>query len=322
MKTCQIYGHNGFDLCVTFNLVKFYQKLGFKTFFSEKIYEVDLLIVIRPTNRPFDLSKYHIPAIHIYDYVGNDFDNFADNLNKKIVYIFTTTDTKRQRIISNMNILPENVFVALPPVDIDMWVYKSNSIKKSEKLVHIGNYKPVTDEDLYRTNFFEYIKNNVVDVWGLNWNNDFVGGKYKGKSSLFNVSKVYANTKVALGFMYPFQRDVTFSSRFWQTTLNGCYLLSEPSVFSQIIPGIIQTNFEIEDVKNAINNIPNDKDLKKIAIDFWTSENTKINVIVQGIVKQTNNINSISIFKYLKLLIINTLRYWYQKINIFNLILK
>ncbi len=56
MKTCLIYGHGGLDLDVTFNLLYFYKRLGFKTYFSEKLYDADLLVVVRAINKVLDLT--------------------------------------------------------------------------------------------------------------------------------------------------------------------------------------------------------------------------------------------------------------------------
>jgi hypothetical protein len=254
MKTCLIYGHDGgLDLCVTFNMVSFYRKLGFKVFFSAKLYEANILVVLRTVDKPIDLSTYHYQLIHVFDYLGCDYDSFVTSINHQITYIFCTSENKRQHIIKDCNFPGSHIFVALPPVETSLWISKKRKIKYD--CVHVGNYKPVTIADPVKEKFLNAVSELKAHVWGLNWTNKVHASLYHGKAGLFKVVDIYAKSKFALGLMYPFQREVTYSSRFWLAPLNGCSLFSEPGLYTREIPGIIETDYSLSDIesKAAIN---------------------------------------------------------------------
>lgn len=116
--------------------------------------------------------------------------------------------------------------------------------------------------------------------------------------------------------MVPFQRNVTFSGRFWQSTLNGCYLISEPGYYTNIIPGVIETNYETENFNKAIHTVTNRNLLKKQAHNFWQKENDKIRSIISSISPKSEKQKSFELLLfiyYFKYAINNYMKIGYQK---------
>lgn len=322
MKTCLIYGHGGLDLDVTFNLLYFYKRLGFKTYFSEKLYDADLLVVVRAINKVLDLTSFNYSNIHIFDYGGWDYDEVIKSINNKITYIFCTSEVKKKKAVEELNFPEQNIFIALPPVELDLWILPEKKIKY--EFVHIGNYKPISNDDPIKEKFLYAIEKLKVNVWGLNWNNKLAKGLYKGKAGLFEVSSIYAQSKFALGLMYPFQRNYTFSGRFWHAPLNGCFLFSEPGVYTNLIPGVIETDYSINDIENHLNKSENRIKLMISAKQFWTNQNNIIRSIILPTLNLNNNNNVYLQYKryfiFLRLLFSNIFRYVYQKYKIFKII--
>ena len=170
--------------------------------------------------------------MHVYDYGGWGYDSFVNSVDHKKTYIFSTSEKTKERLIKNLGFPQEHIFIALPPVETSLWIAKKTRIKYD--FVHIGNYKNIEDDDNVRKSFLDCMLQLKVDVWGLGWINN-EKGKYHGKVGLFKVSDIYSSSKYALGLMYPFQRNVTFSGRFWHAPLNGCYLFTEPGLYTKII---------------------------------------------------------------------------------------
>jgi hypothetical protein len=124
MKTCLIYGHNGLDLDVVFYIRSFYRKLGFKVFFSDKLCDADLLVVVRAVDKPINIKPYNFLQVHVFDYGGWDYDAFINSINHNITYIFCTSELKRKRLINLLNFPTSHTYIALPPVDINIWSKK------------------------------------------------------------------------------------------------------------------------------------------------------------------------------------------------------
>lgn len=318
MKTCLIYGHNGLDLDVTLNLCSFYRRLGFKVFFADKLYDADLLVVLRAVDAEIDISPYHYSLIHVYDYVGWDYDAFVNTVGHSITFIFCTSPKKRERLIRELHFPEENVFVALPPVDVKLW---SKSIKDVQyEIVHIGNFKPISNGDPIKQLFNEAIIHFKTNVWGMGWTID--KNYYHGRTTLFTVSSIYAKSKFALGLMYPFQRDVTFSGRFWQAPLNGCSVFSEYGLFTSNLPGVIETDYSINDLERKI-----EKKVDRIALqikarEFWIKKYEEtLNLVMPTfmIMKDTGfNWKKLCLYGYLSMN--NIFRLYYQKWSLFKII--
>jgi hypothetical protein len=291
MKTCLVYGHNGLDLDVTFNLVAFYKKAGLSVFYAETLYDADVLVVLRAVDKTIDLSAFNFSMVHVYDYGGWDYNAFIESIDHAISYIFCTSEEKRNRILNNTSFPENRIFVAFPPVATRLWM--SNLKKNEYEIVHIGNYKPITEADHYKENFNRSIIDHNVHVWGLHWSGIVSKDLYHGKASQFSVSGIYAKTAWSFGLMYPFQRKVTFSGRFWHAPLNGCLLFSEPGVCTKNIPGVIETDYSFEDIAEKIKSLaPGKQAVQKKALAYWTGENEKIERLVRttfNAVKKENN---------------------------------
>jgi hypothetical protein len=321
MKTCLIFGRDGLDLDVTLNLRSFYKSIGFRVFFSEKkLYDSDLLVLIRADNNQIDLSNFHYSLIHVYDYVGWDYDAFIKNIDYSKTFIFCTSKEKRERLIHLLQFPKEQVFIALPPVEVKLWTEKIEEVKY--EIVHIGNFKPITNEDQFKKLFNEVISHFKTNVWGVGWkiNKDL----YHGKTSLFSVSSIYSKSKFALGLMYPFQRNVTFSGRFWQAPLNGCFVFSEPGLYTQNIPGVIETDYSIKNIETEIISNVDRIALQKEATIFWIKKYEETKTIVLSTLENFNlqrfSLNKFLVYAYISMK--NYMRIYYQKMSLFKIIKK
>jgi hypothetical protein len=315
MQTCLIFGHNGLDLDITLNLRYFYRSLGFKVFFSDKLHDADLLVVIRAVDAEIDISPYHFSLIHIYDYLGCDYDAFVNSIDHTITYIFCTSEVKRYRLIQQLHFPEKQIAVAFPPVNVKLW---SKKIKKLQyKMVHIGNFKPITDEDPIKQVFNESIIYFNTNIWGMGWN--IRRDLYHGRIGLFSVSAIYAKSKFAFGLMYPFQRDVTFSGRFWQAPLNGCYVFSEVGLYTSKFPGIIETDYSINDIEHKMAHHVDRFALQNEAIEFWLKhyQFTRSIVLPTLEILKKNGINLNKACIYLSISMSNYLRMIYQKWSLF-----
>ena len=101
-------------------------------------------------------------------------------------------------------------------------------------------------------------------------------------------SNIYSKSKYALGLMYPFQRDITFSGRFWHAPLNGCYLFSEPGLYTKEVPGVIETDYSTENILAMSSNLNDFEGLQKKAIYFWEEKNKQHQDLVLSIMDKTN----------------------------------
>lgn len=319
MKTCIIYGQNGLDLDVAFNLVAFYKKLGFKTYFSEKLHDASLLVILRAVDKPIDIRNKNYSQIHVYDYGGWSYDGCIKSLPYEKTYIFTTSEIHKSLLINSLNFPLEQIFIALPPVETKIWV-KNEKYKKFD-FVHIGNFKNIEEKDEIREKFNLSVDKLDTNLWGMGWNSLKYGEKYHGKAGLFDVSKIYAKSKYALGLMYPFQRDITFSGRFWHAPLNGCYLFSEPGLYTKEIPGVIETNYIVENILSQSAEHNDFDNLQKIAIHYWDEKNKKHKELVHSLIEKTKFCNNFAL-EYYKEKFRNIIRFYYQKYNLFKFIKK
>jgi hypothetical protein len=317
MQTCLIYGHNGLDLDVTLNLRSFYKGLGFKVFFSEKLYDADLLVVLRAADTDIDIKPFHFSLVHVYDYGGWDYDAFVNTIDHAITYIFCTSEVKKERLIQQLDFPKEHVFIALPPVDVNLWC---NNIEQVQyEIVHIGNFKPISNDDPIKGLFNEAITHFKSNVWGMGWAID--ENFYHGKTGLFSVSSIYSKSKFAFGLMYPFQREVTFSGRFWHAPLNGCSVFSEVGLYTAAIPGVIETDYSIADLEKKLKYDVDRISIQKEAKEFWKSQ-YQIN---QSLVEPTfvflknKKFNLNNFYLYVSISTKNLLRVAYQKWSFFKI---
>ena len=319
MKTCLIYGQNGVDLDIALNLVWFYEKLGFLVAITNEVKDVDLLVVLRVVDKPLDLRNAKVSVIHIFDYAGWDYDNFVKSIDSSKTWIFCTSEAKRHRLINSLHFPKDHVFLALVPVDVNRW---SKPIKEVQyKLVHIGHYKPV-DDDNVKTLFNYAVKSLKVNVWGLGWNDLGLKGAYHGKLGVFNVSSIYSCSLNALGIMYPFQRDTTYSGRFWHAPLNGCRIFSEHGLYSNKIPGVVETDYSIADLESKLHESLDREKLQFDSRAFWVSqEKLTRDVVLTTISKiQERNLKISEFLNYKKLRLKMIAKKLYQYLSLFKFV--
>ncbi|MBN8787801.1 MAG: hypothetical protein J0I84_11980 [Terrimonas sp.] len=304
---------------VAFNLKEFYKSLGFNAVFSDKLYNADLLVITRGGDSAMDLSTYSFGLIHFYDYGGWKHGRLIKSLPYSNTIIFSTAPAARKSIIEELGFPENQIHVAFPPVAVKLWTKK---IKTSKfRYIHIGNYKPIDNVDAFKEKFNKCVTELGVDVWGMGWNNVVKEEKYHGKLGLFKVSSVYAQSECALGLMYPFQRALTFSGRFWHAPLNGCAIFSEPGLHTRSIPGILETDYSAGDILDKFKTLKNRQQIQENAISYWQekwNEVKKLAVDSFSILEQAPKVNSSAIV-YTKLKAHNTLKKYYQIMEIFKL---
>lgn len=314
MNTCLIYGQNGLDLDVAFNLRAFYKKLGYWTVFSETLVDADLLVILRAVDSSIEnIETFQFGQIHVYDYGGWKYDACIRSLDYKKTHIFTTSENMKQHLINDLSFPSSQILITFPPVEVSLWIEKRNRIRYD--IVHIGNYKKIDSSDIIREKFNQIILKYNVDVWGLGWT--IQKQRYHGKAGLFRVSKIYSKSNFALGLMYPFQRNVTFSGRFWHAPLNGCVLLSEPGLYTQMIPGVIEVDYSDDSVIEMVSASVMNSDVQNQSIEFWNKHNDDFKKVVSVLL--VNNKRTIFNGFFVLLYFRNFLRFLYQKYQLFKL---
>jgi hypothetical protein len=311
MKTCLIWGDDSLDLDITYNLVSFYEDLGFKVFFSWSLHKADILVVTRAMDRRNNISSFNFRLVHVYDYTGWDYDSFLLNTDPHKTFIFCTSEEKKARLAEKNNFPVDHIFLAFPPVDTTQWSKKLKKLKY--EFVHIGNHKPIIGSDKFKEKFDIAVDHFRAHLWGTGWRikNKF----YRGKAGLFRVSSIYSGSQFAFGLMYPFQREVTFSGRFWHAPLNGCILLSEPGMYAGKMPGVIETDYSIEDIVRKTAGNFNRKEMQEEAVVYWENQNS----ITRGYAEPTllmikdNNFSLSKFFIYIRFRSFNILIKLYQK---------
>lgn len=271
--TSLIYGHDGFDLDVLHNLRSFYKGLGCIVGFSRKLMPADILIIQRPPNSALDLERYS--AVHIFDYVGSPIPNLLISVrNLSTVTIFAPSNERALELIGLEPALADRIAIAAPPVDPALWMASRPGVPRLAKPVHIGNYKSyyADGSDFYSSRFMRLIDEGIVDVWGGGWPEYETGQRRsRGRLGVFRVSGRYAGRRLALGMMYPNQRSISLSGRFWHAPLNGCALLSEPAAYSQSVPGVYEFDFTLPMLERIESSLPCPEAIQLEAQDYWTN---------------------------------------------------
>lgn len=266
---CLIYGHDGFDLDVLLNVRSLYTDLGFKVFFSNTLQPASLLVVIRPPDVHLPVSSYQ--SVHVYDYVANDFPMLIESLKThRDVWILSSSELRRDDLRKDCPALEDRIVFQFPPVDVRLWM---SSLKPVEyEFVHIGNYKPYYSDnsDQYAGQLLGLVSEGTVAVWGAGWNEPLEAKSSRGSLRVHEVSGIYSSARHGVGMMYPNQRSLALSGRFWHGPLNGCPILSEPNVFCGVIPGVVEWNFDRKTIENAA--ITSRHDLVQAAASYWSGK--------------------------------------------------
>lgn len=267
--SCRIWGVDGFDLDVVHNLVAFYRReLGLHPVLSAAASPADLLVVQRPPSHPVDLRGFG--AVHVWDYVGQPIDALvADSPGAERMTVFCASEARARELTPAAARSGAQILPLVAPVPVDLWRSPRRTVRYGT--VHIGNHKPYYrgGGDEYAARFFAALERARADVWGADWGDHRL--HTHGSLGLFRVSGVYAASSVAYGMMYPFQRSISFSGRFWHAPLNGCVLLSEPSLYAGEWPGVLSTDYTEDDITRAVASAPAANEVRDAAATFWQS---------------------------------------------------
>lgn len=270
MKTCIIYGHDGFDVDVLRNLQSLYSAFRYRIAISKHLIPADLLVIQRPPSAALDLSNYS--AVHLYDYVANDISPLLGScLDHPGLFVFASSKARRDQLLQDFPRLYAKIRVSPPPVHGQLWISKNIHKVPKYDVVHIGNYKPYYSGhgDPYASRFLQMIRAGGVHVWGAGWRDCLKPEYWHGRLAIGRVSEIYASSRIALGMMYPHQRAVSLSGRFWHAPLNGCQVVSEPGVFADELPGVVSSEF-VETPKPQDFTETARLQLRQEAISYWT----------------------------------------------------
>lgn len=293
-NTCLIYSPDGFDLCVLNNQIDFYRLLGFNVFYSNKIHPANLLVILRGKSfsdeviRKINESNYS--QIHVFDYAGQQTSKICKDLLGDVVVVAPSMNSIARDIPDN------KIIITHPYISLERWVCRRTYTRKNE-LIHIGNYKAQSDGDMQLKSLNKFINRENVTVYGSGWANIIESDRNRGPVRITEVPRLYTNHKYAIGIMHPFQRDNTYSSRFWLAPLNGCLVLSEDGLFSGKIPGVYIVDYS----DLTINNLPriNCDDIAKTALQFWSVSNKcTFDIICETLSRRKYTDHNISLLSY------------------------
>ena len=278
---CVICGNDGFDKCVLFNLTKLYEKLGFSVIISKDPLDCHLLVIARGSDVKIPGNFSPKIPIHVYNYVGNSLSNILRKISDNPYYVISPS----QDLLDYNSVEFSKGVVAFPPVYSDFWIshLTNQDINQMYEVAHIGNNKSDygASQDKYSILLSNAVCQGHIDIWGKGWETEKLNSKYHGTVEVYNVKHIYAKTDIALGIMYPFQRELgTFSSRFWQAPLNGALLLSEPNRYVGIIPGILEG--DPTDLDPHIRQKKSRQELIKESTVYWNN----ISVVAENHVKK------------------------------------
>jgi hypothetical protein len=247
-----IYGHDGFDPDINLNLRHFYGDLGFRVRTSRQLIDCQLLVITRTPNSDLDLSAYS--QVHVYDYVCMNNDEFMKSIQHHPgVRVFSPSQARMNTTLQVSPNLEGKILEMLPPVSTSIWTNKPKFESKF-KVVHIGNFKSSLEDvsDKFSSDFLKSLNENSVDVWGERWTGHVPRERIHGRASLLSVPSIYRSATLAIGIMYPYQRNLTISGRLWMAPLNGTRLLSEPNSQIREIPGVVESDFSAESIRNGL----------------------------------------------------------------------
>lgn len=287
LKTCIIYGHDGFDVDVLRNLQSLYSGFQYRIAISKRLIPADLLVIQRPPSAALDLSNYS--AVHLYDYVANDLSPLlASCLDHPGLLVFASSSARRDELIQELPELAAKISVSCPPVHGPLWMSKKIHEDPKYDVVHIGNYKPyyAGHTDPYASRFLQMIRAGGVHVWGVGWRDSLKPQYWHGRLAIGKVSEIYASSRFALGMMYPHQRTVSLSGRFWHAPLNGCHVISEPGVFAGELPGVVSSDFlNTPEPQNFSETVR--LQLREEAANYWAREFRSLEAVVGEHLKNT-----------------------------------
>lgn len=277
-----MYGHDGFDVDVLRNLQSLYSGLNFRIAISNTLVPAGLLVIQRPPSTALDLAQY--AAVHLYDYVANDLTPLLRSCSSHPgLLIFASSLERRGQLVEKFPELSEKIHISAPPVDTRLWISSKVRDEPKYEIVHIGNHKPYYSDgvDVYASQFLRMLQNGGVHVWGAGWDGLIEADFWHGRSSIGRVSDIYASSRIALGMMYPHQRGVSLSGRFWHAPLNGCQLISEPSIFAGAVPGVVRNDYAQNSAEGFFPGTVNRYQLANEAAAYWEDAYASLKAIVR-----------------------------------------
>ncbi len=267
-RSCVIVGLDGFDPDVLANLVVFYGACGFDIRISAEPGDCDLLVLQRGRYES-QIFEARARSCHIYDYAGmgsSDFHLAFPNVGECVVI------APGPRVSGKMA-SPQNVVRSFHPVIAELWRVGGKSLpQRPYEFVHIGHRKAAPPDDAWLMRMNEVARGGSCHFWGKGWR-DIAGAGSRmihGCLSLHGSQRIYRQSRIAIGVMYPFQRGITISGRMWQAPLNGCALFSEAMIPDCSLPGVAVCR----DYEEVLHNPPAMQIGARMvddASEFWTS---------------------------------------------------
>ncbi len=241
-----IYGDDGIDQDIVINLSIFYTKMGYQIIVSTELHEADILVLTRVT-RPLEnldfIDRYEL--INYWSYVGEfEDESFIEKSRERLVMI--STDVEKLQACELLN--PHGLYFNLNnPVYPKFWTSLNLKSEKKYNSVHIGNYKSFlsVEKDCPGFNFLEFCRLHKVSVWGNGWlSSNLPFDLNCGPLKLEEVPRIYRQSEVSFGIMYPDQRGRFVSGRFWLGPINGCLMYTEAILPHQEIPGVYYFDYQ------------------------------------------------------------------------------
>ena len=316
MRIALIYSGDGLDVVVLLIMLTFYNRIGYKTIYSKTFIDCHLLILPRPSDSTIIPLNLIGTPIHVWNYVGNNLTKFFER-NKENMHNVLYLNSSSELTPVNYQINESwHLQITKPPVYSKLWTCKLSENKKLN-LIHIGNFKPYMKlkDDIFAQNFLKSLRAHKAHVWGRGWDSeeDIIN---EGVLEVLDVSKVYANSRAALGLMYPFQRQTTFSGRFWHGPLNGSIIISEPGIYTNDIPGVYNSDLTPINVQTAIESFgTRPETIQDESVIYWDSHTENLEETVRTLTESfyTETLKNFSNINFYKKLIDNTLRNYYRQ---------
>jgi len=282
-----VYGEDGLDPDVLLNQIDFLKKYGFSVVFATQLIKCDLLIITRLENNIF-LERLNSTIINDIKMIL-----FLDYSGQNVHQVFReTVHSNKHLITSRDSFMGKDIYFGHPYVSISRWKMRNSpGISRIYNCIHIGNYKFFSNYDNFIVSFNEIVMRNFVHVFGNFWPEIGTNSFFHGKLKLNKVSKVYSESKFAIGIKHPFQRGAAISGRYWHATLNGCALLVEDDYLLNDIPGLhfykCSSNLNLTNILNKIVHDP--EELRNSAFIYWTESNklqeSLLNFVDETVVK-------------------------------------
>lgn len=254
-KTYSVHLTDMYDKDVFINIRIFYARCGYR-FVGFNKNNSDLIVILRGTRQ--NLMDYS-GSIHVYDYVKN-FREYGEFFNTNLPNRYLIT------LETGIDIRFGHEIRAYLPVFPKFWqnLVSVDSIR-NQGITHIGSYKGLKDS--VEQGMINFLKRKNVKVFGFNWSK--VGIITSGLSH-FKSNRMFSQSMITVGLMYPYQRGKTLSSRAWHGPIHGCYLLSHESeaVKSLNLPGLIYTKLWDETVLIDLSAF-DAKKLRLLATEYW-----------------------------------------------------